>query len=349
MLDHKAHSFSTMETVDGLAWSPDGSMLAVTQDSGSKLSLVDERNGRALWNIDLAHGAVSPVFRVVEFSPDGTTILAAAPAGRKVNDADRDQAALLLSSNDGSVLRAFRSVAPRSGTATAVAAVFSGQGTRAFVVARGALTSIVAYDNNAHASEFLSLPGPFHETPAGLGETRLAVDARRGLLWWAREGILRSIDLQNAKVTSRFEAFSLFITALAVNPETGDIVAGGSADIRGVPAADRTEIKSYQDDPTTLVRAFSAGGSLVRTYRGPGGSVQGVTVSRDGRYVAAAKARSAGRSPSYILLWDARSGELISSKDCGNAEVGDVAFDASGTRLAFSIDNRVWISELPNR
>jgi hypothetical protein len=54
-----------------------------------------------------------------------------------------------------------------------------------------------------------------------------------------------------------------------------------------------------------------------------------------------------GSSPSYILLWDAHSGQLLSAKDCSNANVGDVAFDPTGTQLAYAIGSRIYISKLP--
>jgi hypothetical protein len=146
-------------------------------------------------------------------------------------------------------------------------------------------------------------------------------------------------------------AFNEYIQAVAIDPETGDLVAGGTTVVDSVPIRDGElgqGLKTYQDDATTLVRAFRAtDGSIAHTYPGPGGTVQGVSVSQGGRYVAASKSRMMGISPSYILLWNARNGQLLSAKDRGDTEVGNVAFDPTGTQLAYAVGSRIYISKLP--
>ncbi len=352
MLDQQAASFHLPDNVDALAWSPDGSRIAATYDRGHGLALIDARDGRMVWHRTRAHEVIGAPERVLEFSPDGKSLLVVAPVGDEFGLQGRDQTVALLSVKDGSVIKVFKRTRSRAdGLATASAAVFDEESHRILFVSPDTLNKIMSYDEDGNLSEVFALPNARGEFGTGFVRDRLAVDTQRNTLWWAHEAVLQSISLREAQPLMRVRAFNEYIQAVAIDPKTGNLVVGGTTVVDSVPIRDgelSQGLKTYQDDATTLVRAFRAiDGSIAHTYAGPGGRVQGVSVSRDGRYVAASKSRMLGMSPSYILLWDARSGQLLSAKGCGNAEIGNVAFDPTGTLLAYAIGSRIYISKLP--
>jgi WD40 repeat protein len=83
-------------------------------------------------------------------------------------------------------------------------------------------------------------------------------------------------------------------------------------------------------------------GKRLRSYQGPGDTAVAVAVSPDGMIIAAAKARSLlEKAPGYVLIWDAKSGELLSKVDCGQSILGGLAFSPDGKFLAYSTDNIV--------
>jgi WD40 repeat protein len=352
VLDQQAASFSLPDNVDGLAWSPDGSRLAATYDRGHGLAVIDAGNGRTIWHRRRAQEVIGASERVLEFSPDGKALLVVAPVGDEIGLQGRDQTVALLSVKDGSVRKIFKRVRSRAdGLATAFSAVFDDENHRILFVSPDTLNKIMSYDGDGNMSDVFALPSTRGEFGTWFVRDRLAVDAQRNTLWWAHEGVLQSISLREGQPLMSVRAFNEYIQAVAIDPETGDLVAGGTTVVDSVPIRDGElgqGLKTYQDDATTVVRAFRAtDGSIAHTYPGPGGTVQGVSVSQGGRYVAASKSRMMGISPSYILLWNARNGQLLSAKDCGDTEVGNVAFDPTGTQLAYAVGSRIYISKLP--
>jgi hypothetical protein len=127
-------------------------------------------------------------------------------------------------------------------------------------------------------------------------------------------------------------------------------------------AATDVAYQSFADDPATLVRAFDADtGRQSHLYIGPGGGVEGVSVSPDGRLVAATKSGMVGADPNlvragiipanqpvpgYLLLWDAQSGALLAARSFQSGHMGDVAFDPSGGRLSFAVDGVIHVLKL---
>jgi WD40 repeat protein len=194
------------------------------------------------------------------------------------------------------------------------------------------------------------LPNNFPETGKGFYPMGLAIDAARDRLWWSHAGTLQTIGLSDSKPGPEIQAFQVSVQVMQVNPRTGELVAGGSSVIQNslFPLVGPVqEWRRYADDPATLVRAFDAvTAKQTRVYAGPGGSVYGISVSADGKLVAAIKSKMLGKSPSVVNLWDADSAQLLASRSFGAADVGDVAFDPKGTRLAFAVDGTVHITRI---
>lgn len=351
LLDRQIASLDFSSNVTGLAWSPDGKYLAVYYDRGDRLDFVRVTDGRHLWTVEKDWGVTTSKERVLQFSSDGQRLYLSAPIGKSAPGSKQHEVLAVVSTADGHPVHIVSDEAPAPVFSHALAVAAEPGKNRLFAVGGGAFNKVAAYDLASwNRSDIFGLSNEQPEWGHGFTSSRLAIDPQRDILWWAHEGTVEALKLSNASTLNQIHAFNVAVDAMQVNPRSGELVAGGSADFYSYryPLTDpKAEIRTYHDDPATLVRAFdSASGRQTRTYVGPGGSVEGLSVSADGKFVAAARAKIMGASSSYVLLWDAESGKLLSSKDCESANVGDAAFDPTGTKLAYAIDRKIHIVNL---
>jgi WD40 repeat protein len=341
-LDNHASRIPVAGRVWGIAWSPDGKSLLVGYDD-TGIALFDVASGRRRWTIRRRTDAWRR--DALLFSADSTLAFASSVTTYAREDADKTIS--VLSAADGRLVRKLVFRLPPQFQERARDATLSGDGRKLLVVPGGLDGDVLTYD--VATGELISrLPVPVqrvwpNRTP---NISRIAIDERRNRLWLSHSARVMAYRLDNGTLEFEFLAFAQAAHALQLNPATGEVVAGGDGSFQ----ESRTPINNpnpdfrvYQDDPHTLVRAFDPQtGKLLRTYIGGGGTVEGLSVSPDGRFVAATKSRRS-RSSSYVLLWDAASGELLSARDFGTGEVGDVAFSPDGRFLAYGAQGAVHV------
>jgi hypothetical protein len=78
------------------------------------------------------------------------------------------------------------------------------------------------------------------------------------------------------------------------------------------------------------------------TYAGPGLGVFGLAISPDGNYVAATKGKGVGIG-SCLLIWEARSGRLLTQVDYDRQDALGIAFSQDGRDLAVAVGAEVHI------
>jgi DNA-binding beta-propeller fold protein YncE len=347
LLDRTIATFSVSSDVTGLAWSPDGRYLAVTGYAGT-IELLDSKNGRRIWKREQSFVTSSPETRVLEFSPDGSLLYISSASNTVDREGGREEVLYALFAKNGQVANLFRYEAPQQGSSTARALALDHQ--RLITVSWGHSNRVIAYDANGKASTTLELPRILQELTQSFASSRLAIDRARDRLWWAHGGMLQPIRLSDGVPSKEIQAFNYRVTAMRINPKTGEVIVGGTGDVsnsRYPMSGPLQEYRTYRDDPVTLVRAIDPEGKApARIYLGPGSSVSGLAVNPQGTMIAATKGRWIGASNSYVLLWDAASQKLLSSKDFGQASVGDVAFDPEGKRLAYAAGRRIYITKI---
>ena len=262
---------------------------------------------------------------------------------------DADKTVSVIGVADGRIHSTLGYRTPTDGQAKAMDIAASRDGRRLFVIP-GAEGTVLVYDTASWAmTKWDSMP-ILHEVGAGTAAANLALDEDRGTLWLSHSGRIRKLDLAGGGQQLEFQSFELDARTIAVNPATGELVAGGTTETEDAryPLNDyRAPFRHYEDDPPTLVRAYDPqSGKLARTYLGPGGTVLGLSINRSGSLIAAIKSRASPAARGVLLLWEARSGKLISAKEVGTDSIGDVAFSPDGTRLAYALGSVVHIVDL---
>jgi len=170
------------------------------------------------------------------------------------------------------------------------------------------------------------------EQNKGFYPSRLAVDEARDLVIWSHSATVNVWHLGDGAAVAEFPVFDVYAVAMQLNPRTGEIVVGGTGVVEGWLDVDGRMV-SHRDDTRTLVRGFDpVTGKQLHAYAGPGYSVEGLSVSNDGRFVAASKSRAIGLTPAYLHLWDAGSG----------------AFSPDGKFLAVAVENAILILKRPS-
>lgn len=154
----------------------------------------------------------------------------------------------------------------------------------------------------------------------------------------------------NTRMTS-FSAYDVGMNCMILDPLTGVLITGSDATIIPDPTPPGHElvITGKQDDPWTSVRGWNPlSGARLQTYAGPGHGVGSLSLSPNGRYLAATK--GSGLTPAYLIAWDAKTGTKLAVRAFGKGHwVEPVAFSSDGRRLAYAVDNEVHILELdPN-
>jgi len=350
MLDHETGSISLPANVTAIRWSPDGKRLAVSYDGDRRIAMVDPQNGRHLWSLSKELGGFSGQ-HPLQFSPDMSMIYT--PSATTIARRDVDKTISVIDAGNGQIRRTLGYRPFEDGHAMAMDIAVSRDGRRVFVVP-GSEGLVLVYDTASWSmSRWDNIPVVRNEVGASSYRANLAIDDDRDTLWLAHSGRIRKLSLANGEQKLEFQAFQVLATTLAVNHATGELVAGGSAVVEEAryPLNDfRAPFRRYEDAAPTLVRAYAPqSGKLMRTYLGPGGTVLGLSINPSGTLIAAVKSRVNLASHGYLLLWDAQSGKLLSSKDIGAANTGDVAFSPDGAQLAYTAGENIKFVRIPNK
>lgn len=190
---------------------------------------------------------------------------------------------------------------------------------------------------------------------AGRGD-HVAVDLKRDIVVYAdrsrlaNAGVVDSWRLSaNIRLTS-FPAYDVGMNCMILDPLTGMLITGSDASTIGVPDPIQPgHMIEKQDDPSTAVRGWNLlTGERLQTFTGPGMGVGSLSLSPNGRYLAATK--GSGLTPAYLIAWDTKTGAKLAVRAFGKGHwVEPVAFSADGRRLAYAVDNEVHVLELdPN-
>jgi DNA-binding beta-propeller fold protein YncE len=341
LLDREVALYSLPKRVFALAWSPDGSRLAVSFEDDRQITLLDTHSGKRIWSVErkLPSTAAKPV---LAFSPDGNRLYIRSATASRAAPAE---IVSVLSARTGAIEQTLSSAEPPKHGAAVARSVAASHDGRLYVVPGEPSNEVRSFDTTGwSATKVLDLPNVFPETGKGFVSARLALDEQRGILFWAHDGMVQPIPLKGGKPMREFQAFQLYVEAMQVNPATGELVVGGNGSFQSsrFPANDPNgEIRSYHDATATLVRAFDPiSGKQTKTYLASGTGVGGVSVSPDGKFIAATKAGA------YVHLWDAATGRLLASRDMGHASMGDVAFSPDGKQLCFAEGNTVHVIEI---
>ena len=181
------------------------------------------------------------------------------------------------------------------------------------------------------------------------------LDTKNGILIGKGPTQVATWDIQTNKQICIFQPFRPdAATAMTYNPVAGTVIAGGG----GMPGADDPFLEQvmrtsggklpFADKGMryTPVRAWNPRtGQEVMAYTGPNVRVQSLAVSPDGHYLAATQ--GGGLLAANLLLWDARTGQLLGHIDFGpGVEVRASAFSPDSQRLAYSVDATVQIVDI---
>jgi WD40 repeat protein len=208
--------------------------------------------------------------------------------------------------------------------------------------------NVITYDTRSWNIEKIYTVSAERVTGKSPNQVHLIIDENKDIFWVSHSGLVREVRLSDGSELSNFQTFEMTIARMELNARSGEIVVGGTSMVSEARQPNG-EFKIYRDDPATLVRAYDPqSGRQTRTYLGAGGSVMGLSIIADDSLIAASKSRIMGTSPSYVLLWDAKTGSLLASKEYGQSRVGDVAFSPDGSALAYVVDNVVHLVKLEN-
>jgi WD40 repeat protein len=149
----------------------------------------------------------------------------------------------------------------------------------------------------------------------------------------------------NAKLVD-FATFPAGGNVMDLDPKTGVLILGGSGGIRDGQMKNGRIEGGLRNDLNTLVRAYDPmTGKLLKEYSGTRTSISSVSVSPDGRYIAAMEG---GPLPGVdLLVWQAETGELLERIDYGvPSQEGQTSFSPDGRYLAAIIDHDAHIYEI---
>jgi len=338
LLDHEIRKFSVGSGISDIAWSPDGKFLAVSHDEDRKITLFSPHNGRRLWTTTKLIGA--DLDHPLTFSPDGSQIYTASAI--TIAGQNTDKTVSVINTKDGQILRtlAYRPPPTGQGQDKAQAIATSRDGSRIFV-SPSMQGDVILYETKNWDIEKIYSVTTERVWGRGASQVRLLLDENRDRLWISHSGLVREVRLSDGHELANFQTFEYTIVRMELNAVSGEIVVGGSAINIESRQPDGT-FKTYKDDPATLVRAYDPQtGKQTKTYPGPGGSVRGLSVSADGKLIAASKSGRTPTSPSCVLLWNTKDGGLLASKGYGQSSVSDVAFSPDGSTFAYTVDNVV--------
>ncbi len=178
---------------------------------------------------------------------------------------------------------------------------------------------------------------------------KIAVDSRRNLVSVAyASGEVQTWDYKQNKKMLGFNPSQTGVEALVYNSLSGELITGSDGTITGSMLQSNGQLASgsLHDDPDSFVRAWNPlTGKLVRKYTGTRYGISSITISPDGRYIAAIEG---GPLPGVrLLLWDAQSGALLTTTEYGRKD-GDypAKFSPDGRRLAVGIEHVLYVYDI---
>ncbi len=345
-------TFSYPKPVSFFTWSPDSSKLAVSYAEDTRISLRDVSTGQTLWTVAKKLGPLTGG-KDLDFGPSGETVITGSAI--TIGGQNTDATLSIISARTGEILQTLRDTPPLAGQNKPTSFVLSRDRTRLVTDLGHGMMGIYGTASWKLIDKF----GPIIHRSFMFGGTdspaniyRIAwIEAQNLLVVNAGDAQLQTWDLTSHRKVIDFQPAQVDVLDMRLNPKNSQLLIGASANtVRFAPAGHPPDgfMVERQDDPATLVRTWDARlGKQIRIYAGPGGSANAVDVSPDGKIVAAIKSRIiAIGTPAYLIMWDAESGAVLRQSVIGQGFLGDLGFSPDGTKLAYSIDNRVHILDM---
>jgi len=323
-----------------LAWSADGSRLAITD--GMNIYVHETENGTQLWQLKKGGRQKS-----LGFSPKGDVLI----SGPTILGMERKDLTLtLLDAASGKVLRHLSDTIPRYGSNGVERYGLSPSGKLLAAVLGHPGEHINIYDTSTW-DVVQSIQRSVDENGQNTGARLVAIDEALGIVVTdniVADGQVNTWDLKSGKRIASFKASLTGLSSMALDPHSGWLITGSDGWSRGGPYSQGESKEWIEDAPQTEVRAWDPKtGKLIKTFFGSGIKVRSLAVRTDGKYVFAIKGRHlAAGKPAYLLAWRMSDGKLMAAKSLDQSTDGGAALSPDGKRLAYAVDGTVRIIEL---
>ena len=367
-------SISFDERIGSIAWSPDQTRLAITYwgvgrgERGGILQVYDLVKGRTIWQTQPPRHPSD----VVGFDPTGKFVIAVYfPASADTNTPQGSierghDTYTLLPTESGEPVTYFRDEKIGDSKYQTINGRVDGSWEINALVEQLAISSdgntLASYVNTGCVALYdtkswslIKYLGPVTNQKAdGLysAVTSFFIDTKRDLLVAKDPVSVTTWDTNSNKRILTFNPTAVYIT---YNPVAGTLIG-----LRGFRPNFNDpffeQIKKTNggklpfimpsDDGDWIVSAWNPiTGKQVMTYPGPNLEPEGVTVSSDGRYIAASL--GGWFQESHLLLWEAATGKIIGHVNYGKWHwVRGLAFSPDSKKLAYAVDKRVHIVEI---
>lgn len=337
-----SRSFSGANSIYDLAWSPDQSKIALR--GRGYIYLWDLTADEEVWS---TRGAGRSLDGLV-FSPDNQYVIFpsegyAPPLYPDV--AAKDASLTLLSTTPSPTTKYVKDpdFSGRINGITALAITPDGSllvGVPGIASGRIALYDPKTWEIIKHVGEIKTSRGIL------VNPTMIAIDSnRKNIIGAYVDGEVQVWDYEKNVKISQFSTSVVTLEAIALNPVNGEIITGDQT--RGVfQFPDGHTVGTAGDNANDLLKAWdSTTGKLVRAYPGTKYGICSISVSPDGRYIAATEGGS--RVGMRLDLWNAATGELLKTIDFSTDNgLSRVKFSPDGRQLALANDNEVRIYNL---
>lgn len=341
-------SFYAPEPIANLAWSPDQRYLAGANKQDSKIYLWDVENEREVWRAEKARGS-GHATNSLAFTSDGSAVVTSfLGVGR-----DRPEATLsLLSVRDGRLLRDVHAARPERGVNYSYN--FSIDGDFAAVVLGGSRVGIFETKNWSQTNVI----GPIvNQYGSSVGIRQVALDKGRDLVMfgWGSMGIatIQTWKLSENKKIAEFRPYLVSgISAMAIHRPSGRLVTGGDMTVtwpkgQGYQPGALDFSTASHDDHSALVRGWNPRtGDREIVYTEPESAQRTLSISPDGRWLAAASGGPIRENKGYATVWNLETGELRGVRIHDDNNISGVSFSPDGRRLAYAVESRIHILDL---
>jgi WD40 repeat protein len=334
---NELRTISFPETVTTIAWSPDGTRLAVTNGFDNRIYAYDLTRNRQLWKVTKEGPRRN---QSLAFDRDGRLVVTS-PVSYAMEHPEATIS--LIDADSGDVSKTLAELFPSKGANRIIASSFSKD--RHTLVALTETIPRQAIVYNALKWNIIARIGPLSN-----GATQIAIESDDNTVAIGSiNGAVEIWDYAKQQRVRTFHTVNSILGAMVLNPPEHTILTGGTGAIlqqRILSGSNAGSFETKLDDPSSLVRAWNPQtGAPIVTYIGPGLGVFGLAVSPDGRYVAATK----GMGPSVgscLLIWDARSGLLVQQIDYDRQDAMGVAFAPDARTIAVAVGPEVHILQL---